>query len=165
MAALQPGVQAPEFTLKSTGDAQFSLAEALRGGPVLLAFFKVSCPVCQYAFPFVERIHRGYRGKPVTVVGVSQNSRTDTERFRKQFEISFPALLDDPANYAVSNAYGLTNVPTVFLIEPNGTVAASVVGWSRADLEEVNHKLAELVDVVQAPLFQAGESVDDWKAG
>jgi hypothetical protein len=40
-----------------------------------------------------------------------------------------------------------------------------VVGWSRADLEEVNHKLAELVDVAQAPLFQAGESVDDWKAG
>jgi peroxiredoxin len=165
MAALQPGAKAPEFTLKSTGGTQFSLAGALSNGPVLLAFFKVSCPVCQYAFPFLERMHRGYRGKPVTVAGVSQNNLSDTERFRKEFEISFPALLDDPAKYAVSNAYGLTNVPTVFLIEPDGTIAATVVGWSRADMEAVNRRLAELVDVVQAPLFRADESVADWKAG
>jgi peroxiredoxin len=165
MAALQPGVQAPEFTLKSTDGTQLSLTAALSKGPVLLAFFKVSCPVCQYAFPFFERLHRGYQGKPVTVVGISQNNRSDTERFRKEFDISFPALLDDSAQYAVSNAYGLTNVPTVFLIQPDKTISASVVGWSRADMEAVNRQLAALVDAAQAPLFQPGESVADWKAG
>ena len=29
-------------------------------GPVVLAFCKVSCPICQLAFPFIQRIHQFY---------------------------------------------------------------------------------------------------------
>ena len=55
MPALSAGKTAPDFRLKSRDNKEFSLADALTRGPVLLVFFKVSCPTCQYAFPFYER--------------------------------------------------------------------------------------------------------------
>ena len=64
MAALQAGVRAPEFSLPTVDGKHLSLAEALEKGPVVLAFFKVSCPVCQYAFPFYQRMYEVNRGAP-----------------------------------------------------------------------------------------------------
>ena len=51
-------------------------------------------------------------------------------------------MLDDPNGYAVSNAYGLTNVPTLFLIGQDGQIEISSVGWVKQDIEEINRKLA-----------------------
>jgi peroxiredoxin len=52
MAALASGTKAPEFDLKTLEGKRFSFADELTHGPVVLAFFKVSCPTCQYALPF-----------------------------------------------------------------------------------------------------------------
>src|SRR5438309_8650777 len=116
MAALNPGTTAPDFALPTMDGKRFSLPEALSRGPVVLAFFKISCPVCQYAFPFLERIYKAYRQNNVTFVGVSQDKERDAKAFVQEYGITFPVLLDDPNSYPVSNAYALTNVPTVFWI-------------------------------------------------
>src|SRR5437879_11736568 len=114
MAALATGVKAPEFELKTLDGRKFSLSEELAKGPVVLVFFKVSCPTCQYALPFFERLHKAYGGKGISFVGVSQNDATESAAFNKDFGVTFPVLLDDMRSYPVSNAYGLTNVPTIF---------------------------------------------------
>src|SRR5258707_4329449 len=84
MTALAPGTQAPGFTLPSMDDKPFSLCAALARGPVLAAFFKISCPTCQYAFPFLQRIHEAHENKAVTIVGISQNEIKDTAAFMKE---------------------------------------------------------------------------------
>ncbi len=53
---------------------------------------------------------------------ISQDDRRNTEAFLNEYGVTFPTLLDDPNGYAVSNAYGLTNVPTVFLIGQDGEI-------------------------------------------
>jgi peroxiredoxin len=165
MPALKAGGHAPDITLPTLDGRKFSLAQALRKGPVVLAFFKVSCPVCQYAFPFLERLHQGYAGKPVTVIGISQNGKKDTEAFQREFGITFPVALDDASSYPVSNAYGLTNVPTIFLVSPDGMIAVSSVGWARAEIADINVQIAAALQDTQAPMFRAGEEVAEWKAG
>ena len=165
MATLAAGTKAPEFELKTTDGKQFSLSEALARGPVALAFFKVSCPVCQYAFPYLERLHKAYRQKGYTLVGVSQNDAKETAAFNKEFGVTFPVLLDELSQYPVSNAYGLTNVPTLFWIAPDGEIEVSSVGWLRSDFEEVNRKMAEAGKLSVAALFKPGESVADFRAG
>ena len=95
MAALAAGTKAPDFELKTLDGKQFSLSDELARGPVVLVFFKVSCPTCQYAFPFFERLHKAYGHKGVTLVGISQNDAKDTAAFNKEFGITFPVLLDD----------------------------------------------------------------------
>lgn len=165
MAALNTGVAAPDFTLKTLDRKNFSLKEALARGPVVLAFFKVSCPVCQYAFPFLQRIYKAYGQKTVTLVGISQDTAPDTNAFVKEYGITFPVLLDDPASYPVSNAYGLTNVPSIFWIAQDGGIEISSVGWSRQDIETIDRKMAEDAAGAARPLFQPGDDVRDFRAG
>ncbi|MGB8734029.1 MAG: hypothetical protein WCC99_22450, partial [Candidatus Sulfotelmatobacter sp.] len=76
-----------------------------------------------------------------------------------------PVLLDDTHKYPVSNAYGLTNVPTIFWIAADGEIELSSVGWLKADFSEINRKMAEFGRTAPATLFQPGEDVRDFRAG
>jgi len=165
MTALASGKTAPAFELATLSGEQFSLSDGLAHGPVVLAFFKVSCPTCQYAFPFLERLYKTYGKSGVTLVGVSQNDTSATAAFCKEFGVTFPMLLDDTDSYPVSNAYGLTNVPTLFWIAQDGEIEISSVGWVKADFEAVNRKMAELEKTAPAAIFHPGEQVRDFRAG
>ena len=66
------GSRAPSFQLKDLDGKLRTLEEMLAGGPVLVAFYKVSCPVCQFTLPFLERLHQGAGGS-VQFVAVSQD--------------------------------------------------------------------------------------------
>ncbi|MCI0355353.1 MAG: TlpA family protein disulfide reductase [Acidobacteria bacterium] len=162
MSALEPGTIAPEIALPSLNGSSFSLEAARQRGPVLVAFFKVSCPTCQYTFPFLERIHKAYPGENVTVFGVSQNERADTAAFAEKFGITFPLCLDDTRAYPVSNQYGLTNVPTIFFISPEGKIEITSVGWLRADIDDLSKRLAAASGVAPARIFQHKEEVVEY---
>ena len=165
MPALSAGTVAPDFTLKSMEGDTFSLFEAINQGPVVLAFFKITCPVVQYTFPFLERIYRAAKGNGVRVVGISQNTKEDTALFLREYGVTFPVLLDDPNRYAASNAYGITNVPTLFYVDSSGEIRLSSVGWLRADMEQINLMLADAANMPVRPVFHPGEEVADWRAG
>jgi peroxiredoxin len=165
MAALAGGTKAPDFSLAATDGSKFSLQDALKHGPVLAAFFKVSCPTCQYTFPYLERIHRAYGGEKITIVGISQNDQRDTAAFLKEYGVTFRTLLDDPKGYVVSNAYGLTNVPSLFLIGQDGTIEISSVGWVKQEVEEISRRLAARQQITTPIIFQPGEEVREFRAG
>jgi len=165
MAALTAGKPAPEFTLPTTGGQAWSLAEARRRGPVVLAFFKASCPVCQLAFPYLQRLYEAYPKERMSVVGVSQNPLQETLAFMSDYDVRFPVVLDDTHQFPVSNAYGLTNVPTVFLIGRDGVIQASSVGWARREIEDINAGLAQATAVARRKIFHPGEDVPEFRAG
>ena len=137
MAMLSAGAVAPEFELPDDKGIPVSLAGLRSAGPVLLAFFKVSCPTCQYTFPFLERISASGR---LPIIGISQDSVQLTGRFRDAYALQFPILLDG-APYTVSNAFHITHVPSLFLVEPDGAISLSCSGFSRRELEEVGDRL------------------------
>ena len=99
------------------------------------------------------------------MVGVSQNDAKETGAFNRQFGVSFPVLLDDTHRYPVSNAYGLTNVPSVFWIAQDGEIEVSSVGWVKADFDQINRKMAEIGKAAPAVIFKPGDDVRDFRAG
>jgi len=165
MPALATGKIAPDFQLTSLDGKPFDLATILAQGPVVLVFFKVSCPTCQYALPFYERLYKAYKNQHVTVVGVSQNDAKDTAVFAKEFGTTFPMLLDDTQKYPVSNAYGLTNVPTTFWMARDGEIEVTSVGWSKPDFEQINRKMAAAASTPVTMPFRPGEDIRDFRAG
>lgn len=164
MAALQPGTKAPAVELPLLGGGSFSLGNSLSKSSVALAFFKVSCPVCQYAFPYFDRMASLLNGKGLTFVGISQDTGADTRDFAKRFGVHFPIALDDTSRYPVSNAYGLTNVPTLFIVQEDGTISHTIVSWSKQDMEELFAGFRDSQNAKQK-LFLAGEDVADFRAG
>ena len=165
MTALANGTKAPDIELKTMDGKRFSLSDELARGPVVLVFFKVSCPTCQYALPFFERLYKAYGQKGVTLAAVSQNDARDSAAFVKEFGITFPILLDDPHKYPASNAYGLTNVPSTFWIAQDGEIEISSVGWDRQEIEDMSRKAAETTGNRARSIFQPGENVADFRAG
>ncbi len=164
MTKVLAGHQAPNFALNGAGGQPFTLGDALKKGPVVAAFFKISCPVCQFTFPFLERLYNAYGGERVSFVGISQDDARDTKEFCEEYGITFPALVDDDG-YPVSNQYGLTHVPTVFLIAPDGTVKVSSMGFSKADLEQISAELGRHLGRVPAAVFRPEEVVPEYKPG
>jgi peroxiredoxin len=166
MSTLKPGATAPEMSPKSlNGAGEISLSRTRQSGPVLAAFFKVSCPVCQFAFPYLERIYKAYGDGKVSIVGVSQDDAAASRSFAKDFKITFPVALDDKARYPASNAYKLTNVPSIFLISPEGKIEMISIGWDKKDFEELNRRVAKASGKQPVPLFNPGEQVPDFTAG
>jgi peroxiredoxin len=165
MTHIVAGNTAPGFSLIALDNKEYSLNTLLERGPVVAAFFKISCPVCQFTFPFLERLHQRYGGDSVTFLGISQDDAKSTSKFAKEYGITFPVLIDDENGYLVSNAYGLTNVPTIFLIDAGGSVAVSSMGFDKRDLETVATHLAERKKISLAPLFRPDEVVPANKPG
>jgi|ERR1051326_5340159 peroxiredoxin len=152
---IDPGSRAPDFQLATLNDGQSALSGLLTAGPVLLAFFKVSCPVCQMTFPYLERIHAaGFR-----VYGISQNDAKHTVEFNREFGVTFPTLLDnEELGFPVSNDYRISSVPTMYLVEANGNIARVIEGWSRKDVEWLGSQAG--IEVIRP-----GERVPDYKPG
>ena len=164
MTNIAAGQTAPGFSLQALDGKEYSLGKLLEKGPAVVAFFKISCPVCQFTFPFLQRLAERYAGDSVTVIGVSQDDAADTKAFNKEYGVTFLTLLDGPG-YPVSNAYGLHTVPTIFLIESDANVKVSCIGFDKADLEKIASELSQRRKVAAAPLFRADETVPANKPG
>jgi peroxiredoxin len=154
---------APEFDLPALAGGRQTLRGLLAEGPVLLVFFKVSCPTCQLTLPFLERLQRGREADAPRIVAISQDDAAATVNFNRRYGISLPALLDPAggigsARYPASNAYRITNVPTLFMVEPDGRISLSVTGFDKAEMERLGMRFG--VDVFTAadrvPVFQPG---------
>jgi peroxiredoxin len=150
------GAPAPSFELLGLDATTRSLKEILSGGPVLLIFYKISCPVCQFTLPFLQRLSAN---PSLQVIGISQDDLSATRSFTQRLGVTFPTLLDRGSEgYPASNAYGLSSVPALVLVESDGSVTRAFNGFSKRDLEEIGARAGV------AP-FAPGEHVPEWKAG
>ncbi len=153
------GDQAPDFELEDLSGRRVTRSAIARENPVLLAFFKVSCPVCQYTFPFLERLYRGRSNQEIGMYAISQDGAKSTREFNAEFGVTMPTLLDkEVEGYPASNAYGLSQVPSLFLVEPDGVISQALMGFDKKGLLELGRRLGKQP-------FEHGESVPEWKPG
>lgn len=158
MSPLKAGEMAPDFMLSGPDGTSFALS-ALRTAPTLLVFYKNTCPTCILTLPFVQRLYERVEGSEVRFWGISQDSAEETRVFGEQYGITFP-LLPDASGYPVSNAYGITNVPTLFLVEGDGSIARTHQGFSQTDLESLAAELRSRFRIAGVtPLFTPSDGV------
>jgi peroxiredoxin len=141
---LVAGDAVPDLRLAVLGGGEVSLRDE---GRVVLAFFKISCPVCQFTLPYLNRIYPGRK-----VWGVSQNEARDTRDFMEHFGLTFPILLDPEDLFPASDAFGITHVPTLFLCGPASRIEQVIEGWSKKEMEALG-------------AVASTENVPAWKAG
>ena len=153
---LDPGSRAPDFRLPRLDGGTVALTEILANGPALIVFFKTTCPVCQFTLPFLARIHAP---GTLSVCAISQDGAEDTRDFNREFGIALPTLLDSGrSGYPVSNAFGISSVPTAFLIDRDGGISRVIEGWNKREIESLG-------GLAGVPVFRQGDNVPEWKAG
>jgi len=130
---LKAGTQAPAFTLKTPQGDPVSLA-SLGGKAVLLEFFATWCPHCQAEAPHLAKLARELKPQGVEFVSVNADAEDAASVFayHRYFGLPFPSLLDpgqptgsftqQGGRGPVSTAYNVESYPTMYVINPHGTI-------------------------------------------
>jgi peroxiredoxin len=141
----------PEATFADAEGAEHDLRQTLERGPLLLGIYKSSCASSKQMFPFLERLYQRHSGDGVTVLGVAQDSANITRSFARRYGINFPILVEGD-DYPISEAFDIAATPSVFLIEPDGTVAYATMGFLKPGLDALSDAVADAAGVAHTPL-------------
>jgi peroxiredoxin len=161
VSSLVSGDAAPAFDLPALGGGK--VAGPAKSGLTWLVVYKHSCPTCRWALPYYQALHEKAGGGSLRVVGVAEGSPEETEAQAAELGVTFPVGLEaDP--YPVSASYDLSTVPTCFLIDAEGRVELTSIGFSRDDLQEAARRAAEVDGGEPADLF-GGEEVPAFRPG
>ncbi len=131
-AALAVGAKAPDFTTQATlggKEFSFSLANALKRGPVVLYFYPAAftkgCTI--EAHEFAAAIDR-FKALHATVIGVSHDGIETLDRFSvSDCQSKFPVAADPSGHVIAAYDAKLSVLPisnrTSYVIAPDGRVA------------------------------------------
>ncbi|MDA8291549.1 MAG: TlpA disulfide reductase family protein [Actinomycetota bacterium] len=144
------GKPAPAISGTSlVGGRHVSLA-ALRGRYVLVDFFASWCVPCQQEVPQIERFlfeHRAQRDVAALGVDIDENA-ADGRAFLERYGVTWPAIEDPSGARSVSLAYSVLDPPESYLVSPDGTVVAKIVGGVTVGVLD---RLLAQARAVQAP--------------
>ena len=101
-----------------------------KSGPTLVVFFETDCPTCRLTVPYLNKLVRSAR-----VIGISQDDQAATNQFKEQFAPAFPVQRDP--GFALSRAFDLASVPTLFLLDREGRVLLAHIGFDKSALNEI----------------------------
>jgi peroxiredoxin len=130
---IEPGEQAPDFTLPDQDGTKVSLSD-LRGRTVVLAFYPSDfSPVCTDQLSVYQEVLGEFENRGVTLLGVSVDGAYCHKAFRDHLNLSFPLLADFHPKGEVARAYGVWSEDygvsgrALVMIDPEG-----VVEWSHS---------------------------------
>ena len=135
------GRSAPEFKLPTFKGSVIELNK-LRGKVVVLSFWASWCSPCRFELPELSRIRPLYPNVEFIAVNVDRE-RSPAERFLKRFPFELPIAWDTQAE--ILGQYAVISMPTLMLIDKNGTIKYIKVGYSKEKkLAELETKIKEL---------------------
>ncbi len=119
------GERAPAIEATTIDGRRLSLA-GLRGRVVLVNFWATWCGPCRTEMPAIERLWRERARDGFTVLGLSQDESTsDVVVYVTDRRISYPIAMATPAQ---ARDYGVTALPTSYLVDRRGRVRHMVLG-------------------------------------
>lgn len=139
-AAVTVGAPAPALAGPRLDGAAFDLT-AQRGKLVLVDFWASWCEPCRRELPVLEALHREHAAGGLVVVGVSlDEQQADAEEFLKQVQLSFPIVFD--GDRSLGKTWSPPKMPSVYLIERDGTIARVFEGEKPGQLDELRAEVA-----------------------
>jgi len=119
-------VQALDFTVESLlGDSE-SLND-YRGKVIFLNFWATWCGPCKAEVGEIDALNETLKDEDFMVMALSiQEQKKRVSKFMESNDIDFPVYLDSDG--AVAAMYGVTGIPTTYIIAPDGTIVGRAVG-------------------------------------
>jgi cytochrome c biogenesis protein CcmG/thiol:disulfide interchange protein DsbE len=132
------GRTAPTMQLRTLDGADFDL-QALRGKPVVLSFWASWCTPCRQELPALDKLAAERTDIHVYAVNVDKQ-RHLAQKFLEKVPLDMPVVWDNES--VAMGQYDVVSMPTMFVIDANGTVKWRKSGYStKKGLAEVETAL------------------------
>ena len=141
---------APDFTV-ARADAKGGMLKLsdLRGKVVLVNFWATWCPPCRAELRHMVRsglLARLTKNPDFVFLPVSKENKATVVQFLAQNEYTFATYVD-PSGGDIATLYGVTGIPTNFLVGRDGSILYKAVGFSddidKGLLDAIDRALAE----------------------
>jgi hypothetical protein len=128
--------QAPELEVSGVGQDAITIASLTARGPALLLFVSEECPTCAMALRNLGPLSDEWERAGLSCTAIFEDPLEIAVRTARRLgwhgrvaaqELPFPS----------SRAYGLVSVPTSVLVDGNGAIAGTVIGWDQPGLADL----------------------------
>lgn len=147
---LAAGTAAPDFTVENYEGGTDTLS-AHKGKVVILKFWASWCGPCKASMPHFEEVYAKAKPKGVDLLAVAVSDErdpyrkwVDANKDKYHFPFSYDPAGTDRTKSISGTLYNVTGIPTVYIIDRDGKVAASIVGFAGANDHRVEEALAKL---------------------
>lgn len=125
------GAMAPDFELEKLDGSTVKLSE-LRGKVVLIDFWATWCPPCREEMPHFVKLAQEYEDKGLVFVAATGDERADEKTVRRYSTAAVPGLAKYVAwaDNAVSAAYQVDSLPTLYFIDREGRIGEAITGYT-----------------------------------
>ena len=133
----------PSFELPDLSGSVVTLAD-YEGKVVVLDLWATWCPPCRVEIPFLVELYEEHKDAGLVVVGIGLDvgGADVLKPFVEQNGITYPILV---GNRDVGQAYRLQGIPTTFILDRNGRIAAKHVGFRSSDADVMRAEVARLL--------------------
>ena len=115
---------------------------AYKGKVVYLDFWASWCAPCRKSFPALEELHRRYKARGLTVLGVSVDEDAGAmKQFLRQHAVTFPIVRD--RGHKLVEAEKISAMPTSLLVDRHGVIRFVNSGFKGAETEAVLRRQIE----------------------
>ena len=136
--------KAPAFELTSLQGQDLSLQDLTEGRHALLIFWTTWCPSCRQTMPEVNQLASEYSSDDLAVLGINagwNDSPQQAQQFKDKHDLGFPIAFDEASR--ISKKYRLRGVPTLFLVDPQGTILYQSYSVNEQLLQMLNEMASE----------------------
>ncbi|MDR1218547.1 MAG: TlpA family protein disulfide reductase [Treponema sp.] len=123
-----------DFTARML-DGSTQKLSGLKGNVVFLNFWATWCGPCRTEMPSMENLYQQFKNRPFVMLAIDlQEDQGDVSSFMRQMGLTFPVGIDDGP---ISDMYGISAIPTTFIIDRNGYIIATIAGsrnWNTQDV-------------------------------
>ena len=147
MSGLSAGQHAPDFTLTNRTGQQVTLSQYQEDQAVLLVFFAVGCPPCREEAPCLTDIQKQFGDKGLRVIGVNawDEPISKINAFVDDKQLFHMVLLKGKETFKTQ--YKGKYIPNSYLIDKDGKIVWSHVGWDKEAHTELIEEIKELLDI------------------
>lgn len=132
---------APDFALKDIDGRVVHLSD-YRGKVVVLDFWATWCGPCKVEIPWFTEFEKAKKDQGFAVLGIAEDDEgwAVVKPFLKEFNVNYRVVIGD--DKTADQYGGIEALPTTYLIDRNGRIAATHVGLTpRKEFEDAIDQL------------------------
>jgi cytochrome c biogenesis protein CcmG/thiol:disulfide interchange protein DsbE len=120
------GSEAPQFTLTTYDGETYNTAD-YAGQVIVVNFWASWCKPCEEEAGELQQAWEMYRDQGVLFVGVAySDTPSEAQAYLERFNVTYPSGPD--LQTRISEAYRMRGVPETYIIGPDGTITAVMIG-------------------------------------